>query len=176
MAEKKRRQYTDKERASLVVMLQSEGYPTKKGALAKVSKYSKVPGATLHRWFHEKNNPAPSEDVNEKKFDLRQALQEELEAIIQALPAARGVAEYKDLARALGIITDKIFLLDGKPTARTEHQIIDMDTVKADLRRRVEAGELNREQLLLVTDNDFSLADELFRGAANRVSTGKDRK
>lgn len=54
-------------------------------------------------------------------------------------------------------------------------RIIDESTVLADLRRRVEAGELTREQVLKVTDNDITLADELFRGAANRVSTGKDK-
>lgn len=53
-------------------------------------------------------------------------------------------------------------------------RIIDESAVIADMRRRVEAGELTREELLYATDNNTSLADEFFRGAANRVSTGKD--
>lgn len=116
MASKHR--YTDQQRADLVVMLQSEGYPDKKGALQKVANYSKVPMATLHRWFHEKNNPPPSKLVNEKAFDLKEALQAELQAILDTMPGARDEANYGDLSRALGIITDKLLLLDKQPTER----------------------------------------------------------
>lgn len=113
-----KRRYTDQQRADLVVMLLSEGYPDKKGALQKVADYSKVPAATLHRWFREKNNPPPSKLVSEKAFDLKQALQEELQAILDTMPEAREEASYGDLSRALGIVTDKLLLLDKQPTER----------------------------------------------------------
>jgi hypothetical protein len=116
MASKHR--YTDQQRADLVVMLQSEGYPDKKGALQKVSNYSNVPMATLHRWFHEKQNPPPSKLVSEKAFDLKEALQTELQAILEAMPDARSEAPYADLSRALGIVADKLLLLQNKPTER----------------------------------------------------------
>jgi hypothetical protein len=53
-------------------------------------------------------------------------------------------------------------------------RIIDEAAVNADLRRRVQAGELSYEELLYATDNDTSLANALFAGAAHRVSTDKD--
>ena len=159
MAATKRKQYTDAQRADLVVMLESEGYPGKKGALAKVSKYSKVPAPTLHRWFHEKNNPAPSELVNERAFDLRQALQTELESIFGALPASRGIAEYKDLVRGLGIVIDKILLLDGKATQRIaltyEDKAIDL----------IKSGKLDYPKALEVFDGRDDLVRQLFARA-----------
>lgn len=119
---KRRRRYTDQQRADLVVMLISEGYPDKKGALQKVADYAKMPAPTLHRWFHEKNNPAPSELVNEKAFDLRAAIQQELAGIFATMPSARKDAEYGDLSRAAGILTDKMLLLDGKATEHVKHE------------------------------------------------------
>lgn len=68
------------------------------------------------------------------------------------------------IGRHHGVFTDK--------TDNTL-RIIDESAVIADLRRRVEAGELTREELLYATENDTTLADELFKGAAHRVSTGK---
>lgn len=166
MATTKRRRYSDEERATLVAMLISEGYPDKKGALQKVAEYAKVPHPTLHRWFKEKQNPPPSELVREKAFDLRKALQEELEAIFSVLPDARAEAEYKDLTRALGIITDKIFLLDGKATQRIEL------TWQDDAIAMIQRGELDRDTALEVFDGDNELVQSLFAKAALPVSTG----
>ena len=60
----KRKRYTDKFRAGAIVMLEANGYPDKKGALATVSNHLSVPQATLHRWFHGKNNPAPELSID----------------------------------------------------------------------------------------------------------------
>jgi transposase-like protein len=114
----KRRRYTDEERATLVAMLIAEGYPDKKGALSKVATYAQLPPSTLQRWFHGTNNPPPTQLANEKVFDLKEALQTELQAILKTMPSARADAEYGDLSRALGIITDKLLLLDKQPTER----------------------------------------------------------
>ena len=101
---------------------------------------------------------------------FRSALQDELESIFRALPAARAIAEYKDLVRGLGIVTDKIFLLDKKPTAIVQH--IDMTAVEAEIIRRIESGELDRAGVMSIVE-DESLADKLFRGAQTRVQAGK---
>lgn len=113
-----KRRYTDAQRADLIVMLISEGYPDKKGALSKVALHANVPAPTLHRWFREKQNPPPSKLVSEKAFDLKNALQAELQGILSVMPNARDKADYGDLSRALGIITDKLLLLDKQPTER----------------------------------------------------------
>ena len=114
--QRKRPTYDDKFRASAVVMLKSQGYPEMKGSLTFVAKHLHVPLRTLSRWFNGENNPPPDIDVNEKTFDMRAALQAELEAIIGAMPTARIDASYSQLGTVLGIVFDKMRLLDGLPT------------------------------------------------------------
>lgn len=118
----KRRRYTDEERASLVVMLESEGYPTKKGALQKVADYAKIPPSTLQRWFHGTNNPPPTQLANKKKIDLRQAIEEELNAIFNEMVSKREDASYRDLGTVAGILFDKKQLIEEKPTERIAHE------------------------------------------------------
>lgn len=113
---RKRPSYDDKFRASAVVMLKSQGYPEMKGALAFVAKHLKVPAMTLSRWFHAANNPPPHELVTEKAFDMRAAIQAELQAIVKTMPTARADATYSQLGTVWGILFDKARLLDGLPT------------------------------------------------------------
>lgn len=84
-----------------------------------------------------------------------------------------GVMDYQRTISAQREISNMLGLYAPQKSDNTIH-IIDESAVIADLRRRVEAGELTREELLYATDNNTTLADELFRGAAHRVSTGKD--
>lgn len=97
-------------------MLESEGYPDTKGSLQRVSDYSKVPPSTLHRWFHGKNNPAPSDVVNEKRRDLSSMIEGEIYEIFKVLPAKRDEATYRELTTSVGILVDKMRLLQGLPT------------------------------------------------------------
>lgn len=120
MSERKR--YDDKFRASAVLMLEAQGYPTKEGAITSVSKHLGVPMATLHRWYHGKQNPPPSDLVSEKRIDFTEAIKKELTGILGDMPNARQDAGYKDLATALGILVDKLQLLENKPTAINEHR------------------------------------------------------
>lgn len=128
MAATKRRRYTDEERASLVTMLISEGYhvdpaQAKKGALARVAKYAKVPQSTLHRWFKEKQNPPPSNLVTEKKVDLADAFENVIWLMMGQIEDPMVVAEMsgKDMATAIGIFTDKMRLLRDQSTDNTKH-------------------------------------------------------
>lgn len=116
-----RKRYDDKFRANAVVMLEAAGYPNKKGALEQVSRHLGIPHPTLHRWIKEKNNPAPSELVQEKRKELRELLEDELRAIFQEMPSARSEAGYRDLGTVAGILFDKKQLIDGKPTEITQN-------------------------------------------------------
>lgn len=116
----KRPRYTDKFRADCVLMLETEGYPDKEGALTIVSNATGIPLATLHRWYHKSSNPPPSDIVNEKRFDLIDAIMGELEKAFGAMDGARGNASYRDLATAIGILADKKQLLQGKATSIVE--------------------------------------------------------
>jgi transposase-like protein len=118
MAGRKRRQYDDKFRASTVVMLQSEGYPHKPGALTYVAKHVGVPAMTISRWFKASNNPPPHELVTEKKEELADVFERvaykylrhaESEDVIDAVA---GNAAVVTAATAV----DKMRLLRGLPT------------------------------------------------------------
>jgi transposase-like protein len=118
MARKRRKRpsYDDKFRASAVVMLKSQGYPAIKGSLTFVARHLAVPARTLSRWFNGENNPPPDNVVSEKTFDMRAAIQAELEAIVKEMPSARPEASYSQLGTVWGILFDKQRLLDGLPT------------------------------------------------------------
>lgn len=115
-----RRRYTDKFRASAVIMLEAQGYPEKKGALASVSNHLKVPPSTLAGWFKSHHNPPPAELRDEKRTDLSALIDGVLPGIFEAMPDAIMDASLKDLATAAGILIDKKQLLGGHPTERTE--------------------------------------------------------
>lgn len=105
-------------------MLESEGYPDKKGALEKVSKYANVPHPTLHRWFHEKQNPPPSEMVQIKKIELADLFEQVARKYLEH-GLNTGVMDDvggKDAITAAAIAADKMNLLRNKPT---EHIAID---------------------------------------------------
>lgn len=70
MARRKRRRYTDEERATLVAMVFAEGYPDNNHALSHVAQYAKMPVRTLWGWVVGKNNPPPVELQEQKKQDL----------------------------------------------------------------------------------------------------------
>jgi transposase-like protein len=119
---RKRRSYDDKFRASAVIMLEAQGYPETKGALQAVSNHIGVSISTLHGWFKAKVSPAISELRNETAIDFKQALKNELTAIVGLLPDKRGEATYKELVTSLGILLDKLRLLEDKPTEISEQR------------------------------------------------------
>lgn len=137
----KRKRYTDDFRAGAVLMLQAAGYPDTEGALSLVSRKLNVPRTTLRRWFHEQQNPPPSDLVHEKKLDLVAAIREEIAAVLGEMPEARADADYRTLATALGILVDKLQLLEGRPTERTEQT----GAVQVNVRYVDQAGQAHPE-------------------------------
>lgn len=126
MARKKRKtdRYTDKFRASAVLMLQAAGYPEKKGALQKTAKACKVPRSTLHGWYTKQSKPPPSEIRHEKKIDFLALIEKEIGLALKEMDHARQDASYKDLTTAVGILVDKKQLLSDEPTERNTTTII----------------------------------------------------
>ena len=117
-------------------MLVADGYPNRKGALMQVSKHLKVPHSTLSRWARGKQNPPPSQMVHEKKFDLIEAIKEEIQAVLGQMPNARPDADYKALGTVFGIFVDKYQLLQGEPTDIKEVNVTDhRKRIMADLAR-----------------------------------------
>src|SRR5574341_1314908 len=101
-------------------MLESQGWPEQKGALTRTAQYLGIPATTLRRWSTGESNPPPDRIVAEKKLDLAAAIRDELTAIFGELPSARPDADYRALVTAVGILIDKLQLLTGGATERTE--------------------------------------------------------
>lgn len=118
----KRQHYDDNFRASAVVMLEAAGYPETKGALVRTATRCGVPTNTLKGWFTLKNNPPPAELRSEKKGELVDWINLELEAVFGVLPDKRNEASYRDLMTGFGILVDKRQLLSGKPTESVEYK------------------------------------------------------
>jgi hypothetical protein len=116
-----RKRYSDEDRASLMVMLESKGYPNTLGALKEVAAYSGVHVRVLRRWWLGTQNPPPDNLVSLKKIDLAEAINQELNGIFESMKTARKDADYRALGTVAGILMDKKFLLEGKPTEHTEH-------------------------------------------------------
>lgn len=109
-------------------MLEAEGYPANDGALTRVSEHLSVPLSTLRGWFTAERNPPPAELRNEKRAELRDLLENELREAVAAMANARPEASYRDLGTVAAIFTDKLQLLDGKPTERVEENVTVRDS------------------------------------------------
>lgn len=122
-AKKKRRQYDDQFRASAVVMLESQGYPDRKGALTHVANHLGIPARTLSRWFNKEQNPPPDQLVREKRGELVDLIDDEIARAFDAMNAVREDASYRDLVIGAATLIDKKQLLTGGATERTEARI-----------------------------------------------------
>ena len=116
----KRKRYDDKFRASAVVMLEAAGYPGKLGALSSTAKHLGIPDRTLSRWYNAEQNPPPDKLVKEKRGELSDLLRREIDSALGAMDNARPDASYRDLGTVAGILIDKLQLITGKPTERSE--------------------------------------------------------
>lgn len=149
--------YSDEFRANAVIMLEVAGYPKRKGALTQVARELNVSHSLIRRWFLKSQNPPPSNLVQEKRFDLVQAIRDELAGLFPEMVDARQDASYRDLATAAGILIDKLQLLQNKPTAIVK------------LQRAIEQGLITPEQ---ARERWPSLAEKLFAEAQFYADSG----
>lgn len=115
--------YTDEYRASAVAMLQAQGYPDKPGALMEVANYLHIHYSVISRWYRAVQNPPPRKLAQIKKEQLIKLIKQEIHAALREMDNARQDADYRALATAVGILTDKMQLLEGEPTERHEHTL-----------------------------------------------------
>lgn len=101
-------------------MLEANGWPEKKGALTKTARALRISHQTLGHWARRQHNPPPQKLLREKGFDFLQAMRDELQAIFEEFQYARQDADYRELGTVLGIIVDKLQLIEGKATERIE--------------------------------------------------------
>lgn len=118
--------YSDEYRSIAVTMLKALGWPEREGALAEVARHlgMKDGGRTLSRWAKGEQNPPPDYLVEEKTAELSELLDQALRSAIKSLPSKLDDASYRDTATAIGIFTDKLQLLNDKPTQNVKSAII----------------------------------------------------
>ena len=119
--------YSDEYRASAVLMLRAAGYPERRGALMETANHLGISHQILGRWFRRDSNPPPQKIVQIKMADIVEMLKNEVVAALQELPNARGDADYLDLGKVMGIMIDKLQLLQGEATERIVHELSDSD-------------------------------------------------
>jgi len=119
----KRKVYTDKFKAGALIMLESEGYPDDRYAMERVSRRLNVPNQTLRYWARTKNGEEFKELCQEQKKALTDLIEDEIRMAFEQLGVARPDAGYRDLTTSIAIFIDKMQLLQGRPTERSQQQI-----------------------------------------------------
>lgn len=141
--------YTDEQQGMFIVQMEVLGYPDNEYAPREVAKQKGAPSSrTLRRWWKIRHDPAVAKVVQHQKKDLVSALKELLHLHIDAASeAVQGSEDLRALDTGIGILVDKLQLLDNKPTAILK------------LQKAIDDGRLNSEQ---VKERYPSLAEELF--------------
>jgi len=118
----KRRRFSDDDRATYVAMLVAEGYPTRVGALLKVSSFAGIHTNVLRRWWKGTQNPPPTQLVAQKKAEIGERIEGIVHQVLDLLPDALELADVRELITALGVSVDKWQLVKGQPTERVAVQ------------------------------------------------------
>ena len=112
----KKRAYSDEEKAYALSVL--EMY---RGNVDKAAKLLEMPPRTLAHWAAGQNRVAAVEDIQAvKREEMHEALDKIAWKIVGAMELTIEEADLRALATSLGILIDKIQLLRGLATSRTE--------------------------------------------------------
>lgn len=85
-------------------------------SISAIGRSRGIPESTIRHWVKKRTRPVPAELAEQKRVDLAQAIRNELVDILGEMPHKREHADYKTLAVALGILTEKYQLLTGGAT------------------------------------------------------------
>lgn len=110
-----RRSFSDNDKAAALAALDANG-----GNVYRTAKELNVPRSTLQEWANGRVSHDVPELRQQKRQDLHELFLNEIYAIAELMPTKRHEATYSQLATAAGIFTDKVQLLTGKATQRTE--------------------------------------------------------
>ena len=111
--------YDERVKADVIAALVAAGYPSKPGALAKVSRAFDVDYRLVRAWYAKyeegRGGTVVEATVEKTKGDLRDFLVEELHEITATLITTRSGATYRDLTSAFGTLFDRLSQLDALP-------------------------------------------------------------
>ncbi len=123
-----RRVYSDAERVAALTKLKLAGWRPGEKVTASQARKVGVPHTTLRDWASGEVAAVTTADVRELEKETEATLAElfesEIRAAFGAAEGKRDRAVYRDLAWAIGVMTDKLQLISGEATERVEH--IDM--------------------------------------------------
>ena len=108
--------YSDDDKASALAALAANG-----NNIARTARETGVKESTLRKWAKGKVKPLPAQKCEEKVADLKTGLRS-IAAGLVGLALSKvdeGDASLLDVLKGLGIVVDKLQLLEGKPTERT---------------------------------------------------------
>lgn len=132
---KKRRAYTDEERANALAALAANA-----GNVARTAAQLDIPQATLRAWSTGDRHPESTQMCDQKKGPLADRLEEVAWKLAEAIPDKLADSPLQQIATSLGIVIDKMQLLRNKPTAIGRTEGADDDDV-----RKLTDEELHRE-------------------------------
>lgn len=121
-----RRIYSDRDKARIAMLLQMYPGPTGRGNIKKVARETGVPIPTVRLWrdkWEKEGYPEAIEEVlPEERQDFVAEATEVRWMILDALREKVDARQLtgRDLITAIGVLTDKINILSGAATARTE--------------------------------------------------------
>ena len=119
-----RREYTDHEKANALALLAIS-------RVEDVHEATGIPIGTLKDW--KRKPPRGALELQpEKVADLREELKAAAHALVGAIPGKIAEAPLNQTAIALGIVFDKLQLLEGKPTSIDEVRDALSDAERAD--------------------------------------------
>jgi hypothetical protein len=119
------KRFTDEQQAMFILQMETLGYPENRNAPETIARQKGAPsGRTLRRWWKIRHNPDVDKIVQHKKPDLVAALSELLQLHIDAaIEAVQGSEDLRALDTGIGILVDKLELLSGNPTERSQQEI-----------------------------------------------------
>jgi hypothetical protein len=107
--------YSDEQRAAVLAVLKSNG-----GNVSRTARETGVPASTIQTWRDNADTLPPHEVREQNRLSLADLIRAELDAIFEIMPGKREDADYKTLGTVVGILTDKLALLDGGVTSRVD--------------------------------------------------------
>lgn len=117
---KTRNKYTKNDRAKILVFALSSGYPHRKGSTIYTENKTGVNRRSLVNWYNDINHFTSVELIEKNMIDLEKLLETELQNVFDAMGNVRKDASYPNLITALGVISDKLIVIRGGVSDRTE--------------------------------------------------------
>lgn len=111
MARRKRKRYTDDDRANALAALAANG-----GNVKLTANQIDIPETTIRKWLSSEQHPEITKKGAQKKGPLSDYLEKIAWQLADSLPGKTDQSSLQQVATSLGIVIDKMRLLRNEPT------------------------------------------------------------